>query len=491
MLLSKLLADINYLNEDGFTHFRDCEITGVESNTSNELKDKVYVCISGRNADGHNYAKLAEEKGAAIIICEHDTGAMQQLIVEDTRSCYALLCKRFYNNSADKLKLIAATGTNGKTSVSTMMAYVLNSVGIKTGLISTIKACYLDFSEELDNTTPDAGKLHSLFYRMFEMGCTAACLEASSHALDQKRLAHCSFQIAIFTNLTQEHLDYHNTMEEYYQAKRKLFNSAEIAVINIDDSYGRRLVNEIEIPCTTFSTKDSTADFFADEIMCDGSGVSFLLHHNHVKGRVRFAIPGLYSVKNALAVIASCQRLGISLENIFKALAEIEGIKGRGEVIKTNRPFDVICDFAHTPDGLENILKETRQYAKGRVVLLFGCGGDRDRSKRPIMAEIAAKYADFIIVTSDNPRTENPKMIIADILKGMPLGANYIVIADRTDAISYAVKTAKRNDIVILAGKGHEQYQVLGNKKLFYDERRIVKASLNALTIAENEASSL
>lgn len=480
MLLSNLLKDVEVLNE-----YNDCEVIDIEVNTKADLKDRAFVCLRGFNTDGHNFADEALKKGAVAIICEYDLSLNNQIIVKDSRKAYAIMCKHIYHDKANELFLIATTGTNGKTSVTTMIQNILISANIKTGIISTIHAQYDDYVEHLDRTTPDAHTLHRLFYEMRIKGCEAVCLEASSHALDQKRLDSCNFRIAIFTNLTQDHLDYHNNMEEYYQAKKKLFNMVFCAIINIDDEYGKRLVSEIEIPVLTYSIIDKNADFFADDIVCDNDGVSFMLHHNQIQSRVKFSIPGLYSVKNALASIAACMQIGVSLESILKAISQIVGIKGRSEVIKTQQPFHVICDFAHTPDGLENILKSTKSYAKGRVVVVFGCGGDRDKEKRPQMGAVAAKYADFIIVTSDNPRTENPKAIIGHIIKGIPANKNYIVIVDRTEAISFAIKTAKKDDIIVLAGKGHEQYQILGDKKLFYDERRVVKANLNSIKIDE------
>lgn len=475
MLLSLLLKDVEVLNE-----YQDCQVDDIEVNSHEDMTNKAYVCIRGLHTDGHEYAKQALEKGASVVVCEHDLNLSNQVIVSDTRKCYAIMCKHFYQDKADDLMLVATTGTNGKTSVTTIIQKIMKSAGIKTGMLSTIQAQYEGEVEVLDKTTPDAHTLHRLFFQMREKGCDAVCLEASSHALDQKRLDACKFTIAIFTNLSQDHLDYHENMEEYFNAKKKLFTMASYAVINIDDVYGKRLVQEIDIPCVTYSIEDQTADFFADEIICNNDGVSFLLHHNEIQSRIKFAIPGLYSVQNALASIAACMKLGVSLENILKTLIDIDGIKGRSEVIKTDEPFSVICDFAHTPDGLENILKSTKQYAKGRVVILFGCGGDRDKKKRPLMGAVAAKYADYLIVTSDNPRTEKPKSIISDILKGIPKGTNFIVIPERSDAISYAIRTAKEGDTIILAGKGHEQYQILGDKKLYYDERRIVKGCLKA-----------
>lgn len=474
MLLSALLQNTKVLSS-----YQDCDVFDIKVNSNESMQGAVYVCINGVKADGHQFAKEALNKGALYVICERDLQLEKQIIVEDTRECYANMCKLFYNSSSDSLMLIATTGTNGKTSVSTIIKNLLSHAGIETGLISTIRAEYADEIQSLEQTTPDPYTLHQLFSRMVKKGCRAVSMEASSHALDQKRLVGCNFEIGVFTNLTQDHLDYHKDMEDYYQAKKKLFSLSKFGVINIDDTYGKRLTKEISIPFYTYSIEDCTADFYASHINCRNAGVEFTLHHKEIETKVVFAIPGLYSVQNALAGIAVATKLGISLTNSISGLAKIKGIMGRNEIVYAEPSYQVICDYAHTPDGLENILKSTKQYAKGRVVLLFGCGGDRDRTKRSKMGAIASKYADFIIVTSDNPRTEDPKQIIQDILKGIPKGKEHVVIVDRSDAICYAVKNAMSNDTIILAGKGHEQYQIIGTKKYLYDERVIVQDCVN------------
>ncbi|WMJ23764.1 UDP-N-acetylmuramoyl-L-alanyl-D-glutamate--2,6-diaminopimelate ligase [Paludicola sp. MB14-C6] len=474
MLLSALLSKTKVLSE-----YKDCEVSDVKVNSNEQLKNAIYVCIHGVKIDGHQFAAEALRKGALYVICESNLGLEKQIIVEDTRLCYANMCKILFENKADLLTLIATTGTNGKTSVSTIIKTLLNNAGIETGLVSTIRAEYANEIESLEQTTPDPYILHQLFHKMERKGCKAVSMEASSHALDQKRLSGCQFEIGVFTNLTQDHLDYHKDMEDYYLAKRKLFNIARFGVINIDDTYGKRLTEEIQIPFYTYSIVNPKADFYADQIICSNQGVQFNLHHKQIESKVSFAIPGLYSVQNALAGIAVATKLGISLFNSISSIAKIKGIMGRNEIVYANPSYQIICDFAHTPDGLENILKSTRQYATGRVVLLFGCGGDRDKTKRPKMGAVASKYADFLIVTSDNPRTEDPEFIINDILKGIPENKDHVVIVDRSDAICYAIKNAMPNDTIILAGKGHEQYQIIGTRKYLYDERVIVQDCVN------------
>lgn len=476
MLLSSLLKGVNVVNE-----YRDIEIKDVTANSNSNMEGAAFVCIKGNNADGHDFAAEAVKKGAAAVICQRHCCVDGYIMVEDTAAAYGIICDNFFQNSSKELKLIGVTGTNGKTSVATIIRTLLCACDMPCGLISTIEAEYGEKTEEVANTTPEPYSLHRLFYNMTKDGMKVVSMEASSHALNQKRLSGLNFSVAVFTNLTQDHLDYHKSMLEYYKAKKKLFSITDYAVVNIDDVYGRVLAAGLCIEHDTFSVSDRSADYFADDISCRADGVSFMLCHNCERVKVRFAIPGIYSVKNAMAAIIACHRFGISLNLLADEISNIEGIKGRSELIKTSSGFSVVCDYAHTPDGIENILKSTRQYAQGRIVLLFGCGGDRDREKRPIMGRIAAELADFVVVTSDNPRTEPPDKIISEILAGMMGRSNYIAVPDRREAVKYALATAKRGDIVILAGKGHEMYQILGDKKIYFDERRLVKGILRNL----------
>ena len=484
MLLSELLSGIELSSISTGLLPGNIPIEGILTDTRNHpggMERQLYVCIRGTKADGHQFAEKAEEMGAAAILCERDTGCRRQILVPDSRKAYALLCANFFGGQYGKMELVAVTGTNGKTSVATTVKRLLTYAGVNTGLISTIQAEYGEQKVELSRTTPDPWELHRLLAGMQESGITAAAMEASSHALDQDRLYGLRFAVGIFTNLTQDHLDYHKDMEEYYQAKRKLFELSEFGVVNVDDEYGRRLASELTIPFVSCSIQNPEADYYAEKIECGETGVRFLLCHDHVKSRVEFGIPGLYSVHNALEAIAACVRLGVSLDTVIAGMKQMGVIRGRNELIETGRPFRVICDYAHTPDGLENILKSTRQYAAGRIVAVFGCGGDRDKGKRPKMGAVAAMYADFLVITSDNPRTENPGAIISGILKGIPPGTRYIVIPERRDAIRYALTTARKGDTIILAGKGHEQYQVLGDKTLYFDERRLVEGILRTM----------
>lgn len=482
MKLSKLLNGIRILNE-----YEDVNIKDVVTNSSEEVLNNLFVCVKGRAFDSHCLTQELLVNGAVGILVERLTGFGNEILVESTKESLGIICKNYFNNVCEDMSLVAVTGTNGKTSVASIISHI---VGEEAGLVSTIHAKYRDVSIELDNTTPEPYKLHSLFSDMAKNDISTVCMEASSHALDQHRLSGLLFEVGVFTNLTQDHLDYHGNIENYFQAKKKLFDSCKTAIINIDDTYGQELAFELlerdTLNCLTYSIKDSSADFYGKDIQCYIDHVKFTLCYSDIECEINFAITGMYSVLNALASIASSITLGLSLETIVKGISSIEGIKGRCENIKTNRGFNIICDYAHTPDGIENILKSMLEYrqinnSRGKLKILFGCGGDRDTTKRPIMGEVASRYADFLIVTSDNPRNEQPNDIIKDILKGVPITTAFIVIPDRKEAIRYAVTTAKKGDTIILAGKGHEQYQIFGDKKIYFDEVKLVKAILHRL----------
>jgi len=485
MLLSELLRGVELVSQPGEA-LLGREIRDIRTDSHRDPAGCLYVCIPGHTFDGHSFAKAAEARGAAAILCERDTGCKEQILVPDTRRAYALICGNFRGNPGREMTLAAVTGTNGKTSVATLLKRLLEGAGVRAGLLSTIQTEYrrADGSltvAELPRTTPDPWDLHRLLADMRREGIDAVAMEASSQAIDQKRLWGLRFSAAVFTNLTQDHLDYHTGMEDYYQAKRLLFSQADFAVVNIDDPYGERLCGEIGVPFWSCSAERPEADFFADGIRCGPDGVRFILRHGGETREIFFGIPGRYSVMNALCAAAASMRLGLSLSAAAKGLSASGPIRGRSELIETGRGFRVLCDYAHTPDGLYNLLKSTREYTVGRIVVLFGCGGDRDKTKRAKMGEIAAKFADFLIITSDNPRTEPPGAIIGDILRGVPGDTPHIVLPERRDAIRYALTTARPGDTVILAGKGHERYQVLGDKNVYFDERRLVEGILRTL----------
>ncbi|MBR4622084.1 MAG: UDP-N-acetylmuramoyl-L-alanyl-D-glutamate--2,6-diaminopimelate ligase [Ruminococcus sp.] len=465
------------------TTLENIEITDVTSDTRKVLEPGfMFVCIKGNSFDGHDAAREMLEKGAAVIVAERDLGIENQIIVEDTRAAYPAFCSAYFGHPERQMKLIGVTGTNGKTTITTVIKKILDSFGEKVGLIGTCQYEVCDKILPAAWTTPEPYELFQLFRQMADAGCKYVAMEASSQGLEQKRLGPCNFAVGIFTNLTQDHLDVHGTMENYYQAKKLLFDVSAEAIINIDDFYGRRFLEEITCPSNTYSA-EKKADFFAEDILLSASGVKYVYCDGKTKHNVDFKMPGVFNVSNSLAVIACCETLGFEPGRVIRQLNQLQGVRGRAEVVPTGRDFTVICDYAHTPDALANVLSAIKDGAKGRVKCLFGCGGNRDATKRPLMAKAAAENADFLIVTSDNPRNEDPEEIISDILKGLEgCDTPYIKITDRREAINWAVKNAEKDDIIVLAGKGHEDYQILaGGVKIHFDEREVVAEALKQL----------
>lgn len=475
MKLSELLKGIEVLNS-----YKDIEITDISSDSRNIGKDYLFVCIKGNNFDGHNAAAEMVEKGAAAVVVERDMGLENQVIVKNTRDIWGLLCANYFGNPADKLKLIGLTGTNGKTTTTFLIKQVLEGVGKKVGLIGTVQNMVGDAVYPAKFTTPEAYDLQKLFSMMVEAGCEYCVMEVSSQALAQGRVKGCHFDVAAFTNLTQDHLDYHKTFENYFSAKRKLFEMCDKAVVNIDDEYAMKLVDGLKCDVLTFGVDNNNADYTAKNIRLKADGISFELVGMSDIGRVACPIPGRFSVYNSLCSAVCAIACGIPFDNVVEGIAKTKGVKGRIEVVPTDGDYTVIIDYAHSPDGLEKIISSMREVAVGRVVTLFGCGGDRDKAKRPIMGSVAAKLSDMCIVTSDNPRSENPQDIINDILEGMKdIETPYTVIENRRDAIEYALKNAQKDDIIILAGKGHETYQILPTGTIHFDEREVISEILN------------
>ncbi len=459
--------------------FSDTQITGITCNSKEVKSGFAFVCINGTNVDGHIYAQSAIEAGAQVIVCERDLGLAQQIIVEDTHAAYADMSARWFGNPAKKLKLIGVTGTNGKTSVVYMLKSILEADGNKVGVIGTIQNMVGDKIISSNNTTPGAYELNGLLAQMVEEGCKYAVMEVSSHALDQKRVYNLRFEVAAFTNLTQDHLDYHKTMDNYFDAKSKLFSMCSAAVINLDDTYGKRLIDSVSCKAISYSVKQDCSTYTAKDISYRPDSVKYQMVGYNFIGKICVGTGGKFTVYNSLCAAACALELGVGASVIASALSQMHGVKGRAEVVPTNRDFTVIIDYAHTPDGLENILSTFKEYRDSRLVVVFGCGGDRDKLKRPIMGEIAARLADFVIITSDNPRSEDPMSIINDIVVGIKDSKKkYKIIENRAEAVKFAIATAKNNDIIVLAGKGHETYQILSTGKIHLDEREIVRESL-------------
>ena len=454
----------------------ELEITGITNDSRKVRKGFAFVNTQG-NAE---YDLNASQNGASVIISSNKSNLENLILTENTAATFAEMSANWYGNPAKKLKILGVTGTNGKTTVTYMLKAILEAAGKKVGLIGTIKNLSGDREIPSINTTPNAYYLHGLFSEMVKEGCEYVVMEVSSHALAQGHVLGVEFECAMFTNLTQDHLDYHGDMEEYFLAKKKLFENCKVAVLNADDKYGVRLLNETD--CKTFSYSiENNSDYMAMGINCLATRVNYNLLTDALV-RIAVNVGGNFTVYNSLCAVACALQLGISADIIVAALASFKGVKGRAEVVETNKDFTVIIDYAHTPDGLKNILKTYKKCAKNRLILLFGCGGDRDKSKRALMGEIASIYADFVIVTSDNPRTENPQEIINDILKGVPNALfNGKIIEDRAKAIKFALSIAQKDDIIVLAGKGHETYQIIGKEKFPFNEREIVLSALQNL----------
>ncbi|MCR5110520.1 MAG: UDP-N-acetylmuramoyl-L-alanyl-D-glutamate--2,6-diaminopimelate ligase [Ruminococcus sp.] len=471
------------LENNAETKLDDIEITSITDDTRKVTKGSLFFCVKGGSFDGHTAAAEMLEKGAAAVVCEHDLGlGDKQIITENSRRLYGLACSAWFGHPEKKLRMIGVTGTNGKTTITNVIKYILMKNGHKTGLVGTIRNEIGDEVIHTENTTPMAYDLMALFDRMVKEGCEYVVMEVSSFGLVQNRIGASWFETAVFTNLTQDHLDYHKDMENYYQAKKMLFDICDCAIINIDDEYGKRLFSEINCDKLSFSVKGN-ADFTADGIKIKSTGSSFWFCKDGKSHLVKCRMPGAFNVSNLTAAMAVCMRAGIAVDDMISAVEEYNGVKGRCEVIPTGRDFTVICDYAHTPDAVENILRSVKEYTENRLICLFGCGGNRDAAKRPKMAAAAAKYADKLIVTSDNPRNEDPELIIKEILTGLENSdIPYDVVVDRREAIYHALKIAEKGDIIVLAGKGHEDYQILaGMEHIHFDEREIVAEGLKLL----------
>ncbi len=477
MTLAELFAPYG-ANED----WNGVEISDITRDITQVKRGSVFVCTRGQVHDGHLEAPEALKQGAAAVVTGRDLGLENQLIVPDPSEAYASLCAAFYGFPAKKLRLIGVTGTNGKTTVTHMIRAMLERAGYVCGIIGTLGGQAGQRVFEAHNTTPDAKELHRTLAAMVEEECEFCVMEVSSHALDQGRVAGLRFEAGVFTNLTQDHLDYHLTMENYLAAKKKLFAQSDIGVYNLDDAYGMRMIEGLSCRKVAYSAENSVAHYTAQNIDYSMDSVRFDLLGHGITGRVDLKIPGLFSVYNALAAAACGLSIGLPFASVVDALNQFEGVKGRMERVPTGRDFTIVIDYAHTPDGLEKVLAACRKGEPKRLVVLFGCGGDRDRAKRPLMGRAAMEGADFAILTSDNPRSEDPQAIIDDIVKGIrTYSTPYVVIPNRQDAIRYAVRTARPGDLILLAGKGHETYQILNTGVIHLDEREIIAEQLAKL----------
>ncbi len=471
MLLSQLLKGVKV-----FSKYEDREITDVTDKTQGVSQGCAFVCIEGARFDGHSFAQNAISEGAASVIVSKDLGLEGQIIVDNTRAAYALMCKNLNDCAVDKLTVIGITGTNGKTTTAFVIRDILKALGESCGLIGTVKNIVGDKEFKTELTTPDPYDMHKLFKMMVNDGIKYCIMETSSQAFHQMRLAGINFHTGVFTNLSQDHLDYHKTIEEYKACKKNLFLNCQNIVMNTDDEESTYMTEGVSAPVLSYCVKKE-GDLQATDIELLPDRVEYNLKGLHVI----FNIPGDFSVYNSLAAIGAVCALGYSLEETVKAISKAQSVKGRLELLNTGTPYGVIIDYAHTPDGLEKALTAVRGFTKGRVITLFGCGGDRDKTKRPKMGRMATDLSDIVVVTTDNPRTEDPEEIIKEILIGtVGSKAEVVTVTDRSEAIKYALNIAKQGDTVLLAGKGHETYQVIGKERIHYDEREIVSEILKS-----------
>ncbi|MDD6795261.1 MAG: UDP-N-acetylmuramoyl-L-alanyl-D-glutamate--2,6-diaminopimelate ligase [Clostridiaceae bacterium] len=484
MILKELLQGLKYNTQQGNDSI---EIKEVQYDSRKVQKGDLFVCIKGFQADGHKYAKAAIEKGALAIVCEDpiecDDESVTIIKLEDSRKALAVIGANFYGNPSKKMKIIGVTGTNGKTTTTFMLKDILEREGKKVGLVGTIANYIGKEALDTERTTPESFELQKLFAEMVEKGCEYCVMEVSSHSLALDRVYGIEFEAGIFTNITRDHLDFHKTFENYYAAKFKLFQRSKLSVVNIDDSYGKNVVKDLiaegKTNIVTTSIKGES-DFKAYDEVCGSKHIGFKLKMDDKVEEFLVGLPGEFNIYNSLGAIAALYKLGISKKSIKEGIEEVV-VAGRCEMVgkKFNLPYTIIVDYAHTPDGLENILSTARGFTKNRLISVFGCGGDRDKVKRPQMGKIGVDLSDFAIITSDNPRTENPSEIIKDILKGIDKD-NYVAVENRKDAIKKAIDMAEDGDVIVIAGKGHETYQILNTGKIHFDEREVVDEILTA-----------
>jgi UDP-N-acetylmuramoyl-L-alanyl-D-glutamate--2,6-diaminopimelate ligase len=464
----------------------DPEITSIENDNRKVQKGSLFVCIKGYTVDGHDFAESAVQNGAAAILAEKPMSLdVPVIIVNDTNRAMAVLADAFYGQPTKKLHLIGVTGTNGKTTTSHLIEKILSDAGRKTGLIGTLYTKIGEETLETKNTTPESLTLQKTFKKMSDSQVNSVVMEVSSHALDLGRVHGCDFDVAVFTNLTQDHLDYHLTMDEYKRAKSLLFSQLgntfslekpKFAVLNADDPASDLYRKSTAAHVVTYGI-DHKADIQAKKIEMSSTGTNFILETQAGEYPVEIQLIGKFSIYNVLASAAAALVSGIAIKDIIQSLSTVKGVAGRFELVNAGQNFSVIVDYAHTPDSLENVLKTIQQFAKKKIYVVVGCGGDRDRTKRPIMAKIACHYATDPIFTSDNPRSEDPLAILSEMEEGVR-GEKYTVVPDRREAIKLAVNQASQGDIILIAGKGHETYQIIGSQVHDFDDRLTAKEAI-------------
>jgi UDP-N-acetylmuramoyl-L-alanyl-D-glutamate--2,6-diaminopimelate ligase len=488
-MLSRSVDGARIVRGDGST-----EISDLTFDSREVRPGTLFFCISGHVSDGHDFAPGAVEAGAAALVSERELDLdVPQLVVADSRRAMAPIAARWFGDPSAELRIVGVTGTNGKTTTAFLVRSILERAGMPCGLLGTVTQIVGGESSDVERTTPEAIDLQRTFRRMVEAGDRACVMEVSSHALVLGRADSIHFDVATFTNLTQDHLDFHTDMDDYFRAKRRLFIPPDgglvpgAATVNVDDAYGRRLIMDLQRAgapqAMTFSAAGHLADLTAHEVSFDPSGTRFTLHGWGPAREIELPLPGHFNVENALAALASSLQLGVDLDAVVAALAVADPVPGRMEPIDAGQDFGVLVDYAHTPDSLENVLRAARRLTDGTLICAFGCGGDRDPIKRPLMGRAGAELADVAIVTSDNPRSEDPDAIIAQILAGIPDDRRDLVLVepDRRRAIALAFERAEAADLVVIAGKGHEQGQEFeSGRKIPFDDREVAREELAA-----------
>ena len=475
MKLDELLNGLKYSFIKGN---KNQEIDRIIYDSRIKTQNGLFIAIEGYKTDGHNYIEAAIENGAKTVLVQKDIEVKQDVTVvrvSDTRLAMALIANSAYNHPSEKFELVGVTGTNGKTSITFLLGEILEDYNKKIGIIGTIENRIGTQILKAERTTPESVDLQALFDKMLQNEVDTAIMEVSSHALELNRVAGSKFKVGVFTNLTQDHLDFHITMENYAKAKSKLFSMCEVGVVNKDSDYIEVVARDAKCKLITYGI-DNVADYRASNVIITAAGVEYNLICPEGSFCVYVPIPGKFTVYNTLAVIASARVLGIPMNVILETLSHANGVPGRVQTFKSSKGYSVLVDYAHTPDGLENVLSTIKEFAVGNIITVFGCGGDRDRTKRPLMGKIAGMYSDYVFITSDNPRTEEPLKILDDIEDGIKYVCDkYEKIEDRKKSIEKALSIAQKDDVILIAGKGHENYQILKDRIIHFDDSEIVQ----------------
>lgn len=484
MKLNRLVAELDIEFVRGNL---DLKINNISYDSRKSEPNSLFICIEGFKTDGHKYIDEAVRKGAIAVLIERDLenyiDDIVYIKVADSRKAMSYISAEFYNHPLAKLKLIGVTGTNGKTTTTHLIKSVLEEAGKKTGLIGTIGNFIEKKELPATRTTPNSLELYKLFKKMFDKGIEYVVMEVSSHAIDLKRVIGMEFEAAVFTNISQDHLDYHKTLAKYIDVKSRLFAQVKaegFSIINNDDGFSHKIIDTSSAAVSTYSIEEKS-DFQAKDIRLSAEEISFSV--NNFPEKIKLNLTGKFNVYNALAAFGVGHLLQFDFEIIKNGLEKVGGVAGRFELVKEGQNFTLIVDYAHTPDGMQNVLKTIKGLPCEKIIVVFGCGGDRDKKKRPLMGEIVAEFGDYFIITTDNPRSESPKKIIKDIEKGIKdtKKERYKVIVDRKEAIDHAVKIAQKDDVVVIFGKGHETYQIFFDKTIHFDDREVARNAIKSI----------